>query len=120
MKFLVDENVAASVTRLLQSRGHDVKTVQQAGLVGAQDNVLIQLALDEKRIIITHDKDFGAILAYPLKQHSGVVLLRLRLPTPQNAAQAVDRLLAAVPKERMMGRVVVVEDARIRVSGEKK
>jgi len=120
VKFLVDENVAASVARLLRSRGHDVKVVQQAGLAGAEDDVLIRLALDEERIIVTHDKDFGAILRYPLKQHGGVILLRLRRPTPQNAARALERVLATVPKERMMGRVVVVEDARIRVSGERK
>ena len=120
MKFLVDENVAASGARLLQSRGHDIKIVQQTELAGYEDDVLIQLALDEERIIIIHDKDFGAILRYPLKHHSGVILLRLRRPTPQNAARALERVLDTVPKERMMGRVVVVENARIRVSGEKK
>jgi predicted nuclease of predicted toxin-antitoxin system len=119
VKFLVDENVATSVAPLLRSRGHDVKIVQQAGLTGAEDDVLIQLALDEERVIVTHDKDFGAILRYPLKQHGGVILLRLRRPTPQNATRAVERVLATVPEERVMGRVVVVEDARIRVSGDR-
>ena len=120
MRFLIDENIAGSVIRLLQSREHDVKVVQQAGLAGAEDNVLIRLALDEGRIIVTHDKDFGAILRYPLKQHGGVILLRLRRPTPQNAVRALERVLATVPKERMMGHVIVVEDARIRVSGERR
>jgi len=119
VKFLVDENIAGSVTRLLQSQGHDVKVVQQAGLTGADDDTLIQMALEEGRIIVTHDKDFGAILHYPLKQHGGVILLRLHRPTPQNAVKALERVLATVSKDRIMGRVVVVEDARIRVSGER-
>lgn len=117
MKFLVDENVAASVARLLRTWGHDVKIVQRAGLAGAQDDALIQLAIDEERVIVTHGKDFGAILRYPLKEHSGVILLRLRHPTPQNAARALERVLGTVPKGRIMGHVVVVEDTRIRVSG---
>jgi predicted nuclease of predicted toxin-antitoxin system len=120
VKFLVDENVATSVAQLLRNPGHDVKTVQQAGLAGAEDDVIIRLALDEERVIVTHDKDFGAILRYPLKQHGGVILLRLHRPTPQNAARALERVLATVPRERMMGRVVVVEDARIRVSGKRR
>ncbi len=120
MKFLIDENVAGSVVQLLQNREHDVQVVQQIGLTGADDDVLIQLALNEGRVIVTHDKDFGAILRYPLKQHGGVVLLRLRRPTPKNAAQALERVLATVSEEQIMGRVVVVEDARIRVSGERK
>jgi predicted nuclease of predicted toxin-antitoxin system len=119
VKFLTDENVAASVVRLLRNQGHDVKAVQHAGLTGAEDNFLIRLAIEEERIIITHDKDFGAILQYPLKEHGGVVLLRLRRPTPQNAAKAIESVLAQVPEEKMRGRVVVVEDARIRISGEK-
>lgn len=117
MKFLVDENIAASAVRLLRSLGHDVKVVQQAGLAGAEDAVLIHLALNEGRVIVTHDKDFGAILRYPSKELSGVVLLRLRRPTPQHTTKALERVLAAVPEERMMGHVVIVEDSRIRVSG---
>jgi predicted nuclease of predicted toxin-antitoxin system len=120
MKFLIDKNVAGSVVQLLRNREHDVKVVQQAGLASADDDVLIQLALDEGRIITTHDKDFGAILRYPLKQHGGVILLRLRRPTPKNAAQALERVLTTISAEQLMGRVVVVEDARIRVSGERK
>lgn len=119
MKFLTDENVAASVVRLLRTHRHDVKVVQHAGLTGAEDNSLIKLAIKEERIIVTHDKDFGAILNYPLKEHSGVVLIRLRCPTPLNSAKAIENVLTKIPEEKMRGRVVVVEDARIRVSGEK-
>jgi len=80
----------------------------------------VKFLVDENVAIVTHDKDFGAILRYPLKQHGGVILLRLRRQTPQSAARALERVLATVPKERMMGHVVVVEDARIRVSGERR
>ncbi len=75
------------------------------------------MALAERRVIITHDKGFGGLLAYPLKRHGGVILVRLRHPRPLNALQAVKRVLAAFTEDELMGKVAVVEDTRIRLSG---
>jgi len=116
MKFLTDENIAASVVQLLQTHGHEVKVVQHAGLTGAEDDFLIRLAIKEERIIVTHDKDFGDILRYPLKEHSGVVLIRLRRPTPQNSIKAIENVLDKIPESKMRGRVVVVEDELMRTT----
>jgi len=117
MRFITDENIARAVIQMLRNLGHDVKDIVESGLTGLEDDDIIRMGLDEGRIIITHDKDFGSILSYPLKEHSGVILIRLRVPTPNNTKQAVSRVLATVPAERMQGRVVVVEDWRIRISG---
>ncbi|MBC7252038.1 MAG: DUF5615 family PIN-like protein [Anaerolineae bacterium] len=119
MRFVTDENVARLVIEKLQAAGHDVQDVRAIGLAGAGDDEIIALALRDRRIIVTHDKDFGQILGYPLKEHGGVVLIRLRRPTPINSWHALKRVLAAVPEETMSGRVVVVEETRIRVTGGK-
>lgn len=58
MKFLADEDfpkpLAVKITRL----GHSVKTVQQKNLQGSSDEVITNIALKEKRIMLTFDKDF--------------------------------------------------------------
>lgn len=120
MRFITDENIPRTVIRMLRDLDHDVKDIVESGLTGMEDDDIIRMGLNEGRIIITHDKDFGDILSYPLKEHSGVILIRLRVPTPNNTRQAISRVLAAVPKERMQGQVVVVEDWRIRISGRPK
>lgn len=117
MKFIADENVARLVIRHLRDIGHDVVSIIEAGLVSTDDDDIIAMGSRERRIIITHDKDFGHVLRYPLKKHSGVILIRLRYPTPRNTWNAVQRVLEAVPEGKMRGRVVVVEETRIRLSG---
>ncbi|MCD6554624.1 MAG: DUF5615 family PIN-like protein [Anaerolineae bacterium] len=119
MRFITDENVARLVIENLQAIGHDVQDVRDAGLAGTEDDEIIALAVRDRRIIITHDKDFGQILGYPLKEHAGVMLIRLRRPTPINSWHALERVLASVPEEAMRGQVVVVEETRIRVTGRK-
>ena len=116
MRFIADENVARLPIRKLRQQGHDVLGVVEEGMAGATDEDIIAWALAEKRIIITHDKDFGQLLLNPAKQHGGVLLLRLRQPTPQNAFRAILRALSSLPESKFYGHVVVVEEARIRVS----
>jgi len=115
MKFLTDENVSLSVVRMLRSLGHDVKDIKEADLAGVEDEEIITLGLREGRVIITHDKDFGNLLTFPLREHSGVILLRLHHPTPENACAALNRVLASVPEGKLLGALTVVDEVRIRV-----
>ena len=61
-KLLVDENILLSVMKWLQEEGHDVVRVSQVGLKGEKDEVLIDFARKERRVILTLDLDFGCII----------------------------------------------------------
>lgn len=43
-RFLTDENVAESVVDFLTTKGHEVRDVREAGLAGAPDDGLVQVA----------------------------------------------------------------------------
>jgi hypothetical protein len=58
MRFLADESCDASVTRVLRSHGHDVKTVAET-IPGSPDQTVLEMALSERRVLLTEDKDFG-------------------------------------------------------------
>lgn len=58
MKFLADEDFPKPLVLKIQKLGHSVKTIQQKNLQGSSDEVVSNIALKEKRIIITLDKDF--------------------------------------------------------------
>ena len=58
MKFLADEDFPKPLVVKIRSLGHSVKTIQQQYLQGSSDEVIAEIALKEKRIILTLDKNF--------------------------------------------------------------
>jgi len=58
MKLLIDENISPKIREHLTK--HDLMFVRDVSL-GAKDKEITQLALEEDRIIITQDDDFGQI-----------------------------------------------------------
>lgn len=58
MKFLADEDFPKPLVAKIQKSGYSVKTIQQKNLQGSSDETVANLALKEKRIILTLDKDF--------------------------------------------------------------
>ncbi len=73
---LADENVHPEVVGYLRSRGSDVLAVCESGLIGSEDQFLLQFALAENRVLITHDADFGALAVARLEPVVGIVYLR--------------------------------------------
>ncbi len=62
MKLLADECLYLRTTMFLRKYGHDVLTIQEAGLVGIRDGEVAELANKEKRTLITRDMHFCNIL----------------------------------------------------------
>lgn len=72
MRFIVDESPGVAVARYLQSTGHDVLYVGDI-MPQADDDDILELALAERRILITNDKDFGELVFRGGFEHSGVL-----------------------------------------------
>jgi predicted nuclease of predicted toxin-antitoxin system len=73
---LTDENIHREVVAYLRQRGCDVVDVQESGLIGSEDSAILQAALSQNRIVVTHDADFGALAIAALEPIVGVVFLR--------------------------------------------
>lgn len=58
MRFLADEDFPKPLVVKIRKFGYAVKTIQQKNLQGSSDEVIASLALKERRIILTFDKDF--------------------------------------------------------------
>lgn len=116
MRFLVDQNLSPILANELRRAGHDVVHTRDIDLRTADDEVILQRALDEDRVLISADTDFGFLLAGSGAGRPSVVLLRLRSPRPAGHLAAV--LLAnleGVAADLAAGAIVVLEDERIRV-----
>jgi predicted nuclease of predicted toxin-antitoxin system len=75
MKIKFDENIGSRGVALLKSAGHDVMTVRDQNLQGAKDEVLFEVCVEEQRVLITLDHDFGQVLRFPPAQSAGIVIL---------------------------------------------
>ncbi|MEO5500171.1 MAG: DUF5615 family PIN-like protein [Ginsengibacter sp.] len=76
MNLLADEGVDKPIVNALRLAGFNVVYIMETNR-GAEDSLILNLANDQKRVLLTQDKDFGE-LVFRLKQaHYGVVLIRL-------------------------------------------
>lgn len=76
MNFLADESLDYPIVDALRQNGHDVYSIFEKNQ-GISDNIVLSLAKEQNRIILTVDKDFGE-LAFRLKLvSSGIILLRI-------------------------------------------
>lgn len=91
MRFLIDECAGRRVADYLASLGHDVVSVRAVHR-GAPDVEVLQQSVDEDRVLITVDKDFGEHVFRDQLNYRGIVLLR----PPDDTADAKIALLARV------------------------
>ena len=79
MKFLADESCARPVIFALREVEDDVLAIAEVAK-GAVDEVVMERALSEARVLITEDHDFGE-LVYARRRHPLPDRSRLRLPS---------------------------------------
>jgi predicted nuclease of predicted toxin-antitoxin system len=60
MKFLLDMGLARSTAEHLRQGGHDAVHLREQGLQRLPDQDIVDKAVREGRIILTHDLDFAA------------------------------------------------------------
>lgn len=116
MRFLVDECAGPSLARWLQEQGHDVFSVYDQAR-GIEDAEVMRIALENNRILITVDKDFGEKIFREKLPHHGIILLRLKDEHSKSKISAMERLLARFAA-RISGQFVVVTDNRVRFSSQ--
>lgn len=116
MRLLVDQNLAGRVAELLREAGHDAVHVRERGLQRAEDDEILRLALDEGRVIVSEDTDFGALLARSGARTPSFVLVRGADPLTAEARAAL--IAAALPElasDLEQGCIAVITRHRVRV-----
>jgi predicted nuclease of predicted toxin-antitoxin system len=73
---LIDENISWRVAELLTKAGHDAVHVRDLDAEGADDHDVMALAVQDERVIVSADTDFGALLAHTRATKPSVVLVR--------------------------------------------
>jgi predicted nuclease of predicted toxin-antitoxin system len=113
MRLLADENIPLPVATGLREDGHDVDWVG-ADTPGIDDRTVLQRAEDEKRILLTFDKDFGT-LVFRTSASSPVGILLFRLP-PLPKDELVQFVVETVrEQDDWRGHFAVIEYGRVRM-----
>jgi predicted nuclease of predicted toxin-antitoxin system len=72
---LADENIHPEVIEDLRARGKDVRSILGIG-VGLQDIDVLRFATAERRVVLTHDSDFGTLAFSEGEPFVGIIYLR--------------------------------------------
>ena len=115
MRFLADESCDFRVVQALRAASHDVTAVIELA-PGMDDADIVDIAVRERRIFITEDRDFGQLVYAAAKSEPGVILIRY----PSTARTDLPGIVVdfvATHAEQMGGRFIVLQPGRIRLGG---
>ena len=113
VRFIVDESTGAAVVEYLRSIGHDVLAVAEA-MPQAEDRDILARAANDRRILVTNDKDFGELVFRSRRAHHGVVLLRLHDESPANRVHVLKTVLGQYA-DRLAGHFTVATEGGVRI-----
>jgi predicted nuclease of predicted toxin-antitoxin system len=113
MRFLADENFPRGAVVHLRAVGHDVVWVHETAS-GASDPDIFVWAIRDARLLLTFDKDFGALAARSeLTEASGVILFRMPPGSPQTVGERIAAIIDG--RDDWAGHFSVVSRGRVRV-----
>jgi predicted nuclease of predicted toxin-antitoxin system len=115
MRFLADEGVDAALVSAIRSEGHDVRWMAE-DLAGVTDDVVLDAAARDARILITEDKDFGELVFRQRLHHRGVVLVRVDGIANERKGRIVAQAIGEY-QAQLAGAFTVIQHATIRIRG---
>lgn len=116
MKFKLDENLGSLGRPLLEAHGHDVATVAEQQLSGAEDASIYEVCRNEGRVLVTLDHDFGNTLRFLPEATAGIVVIECKGRTSPSMILARLSELAALLRTRVIDHELwIVEPGRVRI-----
>jgi predicted nuclease of predicted toxin-antitoxin system len=115
MNFVVDMNLSPALCDALIAHGWNAIHWSAVGDPRAADDVILSWAAENGYIVLTHDLDFGAILAATQAHGPSVVQVRTDDVLPSSLAPVLIPAIESLKKELEEGALVSVDEAQARV-----
>ena len=115
MKLLLDMNLSPLLATLLLQQGHEAVHWSTLGDPGASDRSLFEWAAKNNYVVLTHDLDFGAILAATQATFPSVIQIRTQDVSPE---KILPLLLAVLEQQKTYisaGALLTIDEGRKRV-----
>jgi predicted nuclease of predicted toxin-antitoxin system len=115
MKLLVDMNLSPRWVCLLTGAGIEAEHWSSLGLANAPDREIMSFAKVNGYVVLTHDLDFGAILAATHGDKPSVVQIRAENVSPEAIGGPVIDALRQMAAEVDAGALLTVDPNRTRL-----
>ncbi len=111
-KVLLDSCIWSGAKKVLIDAGHDVVWVGDSPK-DPGDDAIIRLAFNEKRILITLDKDFGELAIFRNEPHCGII--RIVDHSATELGRVSNRVLEKYFSELINAAIITVDRHKIRI-----
>jgi len=115
MKLIVDMNLSPRWAKVLVDAGFEAAHWTTLGANNAPDSEIMAYASANGFIVLTHDLDFGAILAATHGEKPSVVQIRAEDVSPDAIGQQVVIALRQMASELENGALLTVDPSRTRL-----
>jgi predicted nuclease of predicted toxin-antitoxin system len=115
MRFLADMGISPKVVDFLQHLGYKSAHLHKEGLHRLNDSQILEKARKEGYIVLTHDLDFGELLAASGADLPSVLIFRLRNMRPENVSRYLFKIISEYSKNLESGAIITVTEGRIRM-----
>ncbi len=115
MKFLLNMNIPRSFGIKLMQNGCEYRHVGDIGMFQSDDIDIVQFAKENEEIIVTHDLDYGNILAFSGDSSPSVITFRLRNSHPDNLFYRMIIEWEEIKSHLLKGAIVIIEDSALRI-----
>jgi predicted nuclease of predicted toxin-antitoxin system len=115
MKLLIDMNLSPRWADALVEAGFEAVHWSSLGSADASDRAIMDFARENGFIVLTHDLDFGAILAVTHGDKPSVVQIRADDINPATIGVKVIAALRQVASELDAGALVTIDPNRTRI-----
>jgi predicted nuclease of predicted toxin-antitoxin system len=107
VNFLCDANIGSKLSQALIAAGHDVLQAAQA-FREDDDEIILQRARVENRILVTCDRDFGELVfGRGIEPPPAIIYVRFE---PDDVSEIIPRLLAVLEPEALRNHLTVIGD----------
>ncbi|MFH1147992.1 MAG: DUF5615 family PIN-like protein [Pseudomonadota bacterium] len=115
MKFLADMGISPQTVAFLNRLGHSAVHMHDQGLAKMPDPEILDKARSEGYSLLTHDLDFGELLAASRAELPSVIIFRLRNMRPEQVNHALDEIIAKYSTALERGAIVTVTEGQARI-----
>jgi predicted nuclease of predicted toxin-antitoxin system len=112
MKILIDMNLSPDWVPVLENAGIEALHWSSVGDPRAIDSIIMAWAVTNNYIILTHDLDFGTLLAITEAETPSVIQVRTQDILPSKISNLIINALRQFQTELETGALITVDESR--------